>query len=78
LIYLLVVQLLDNATDLLFMLDIALNFFTGYHDRGVVVMDQVHRMHALPMLLLLVQGKRAVGSAQLIVPAMSSLFEIIC
>eukprot|EP00959_Pyramimonas_sp_CCMP1952_P162371 3394914-Pyramimonas_sp.AAC.1 len=31
---------LDSTTDCIFLLDIVLNFFTGYYDRGVIVMDQ--------------------------------------
>jgi hypothetical protein len=33
-------RLLDRTVDCVFMLDVLLNFFTGYTDRGVLIMDQ--------------------------------------
>jgi hypothetical protein len=33
-------RLLDRMVDCVFMLDVLLNFFTGYTDRGVLIMDQ--------------------------------------
>ncbi|KAK3240332.1 hypothetical protein CYMTET_49822 [Cymbomonas tetramitiformis] len=33
-------QVLDRVVDCVFVLDIVMNFFTGYYDRGMIIMDQ--------------------------------------